>query len=126
MNPNQDTPVVNHASSAALGILIAGVSFAVLAVIVKFSVNVPAIDADRGVVISRALFEIHTNETALLNNVGWVDQPRGIVRLPISTAMRITAQVWRSPAQARADLIARQENAGKPAPVKPAAPSQFE
>ena len=50
MNQNQDTPAVNRASGAALGFLVAGVLFAVLAVIVKFSVNVPAIDADRDAV----------------------------------------------------------------------------
>ena len=119
MNQNQDTPTVNRASGAALGILVAGVLFAVLAVVVKLSVSAPAIDADRGAVIASALFEIRTNETALLNNVGWVDQQRGIVRLPIDDAMKIAAQEWQNPAQARADLISRQEKASAPAPAKP-------
>jgi hypothetical protein len=61
-----------------------------------------------------------------LNTAGWIDQSRGIVRLPIEAAMQEAAQAWKNPAQARADLIARQKNASKPAPVKPAAPSQFE
>lgn len=126
MNPNQDTPAVNRASGAALGILIACVLFAVFAVIAKLSVAVPAIDADRGEAISKAHFEIHTNETAMLNNVGWIDQTRGIVRLPIDDAMNIAAQAWQNPAQARADLISRQEKASAPAPVAPAQPSPFE
>jgi hypothetical protein len=126
MNHNPNTPVVNRASGAALGFLIAGVLFAVLAVIVKFSVTVPAIEADRDAVIAQALFQIRTNETAVFVHPGWIDQSRGIVRLPIDDAMKIAAQAWQNPAQARADLISRQENASKPATVAPAKPSAFE
>ena len=126
MNQNQNTPVVNRASGAALGFLAAGVLFAALAVVVKFSVSVPAIDADRNAAITQALFQIRTNEAAALDTSGWVDQSRGIVRLPIDDAMKITAQAWRNPAQARADLISRQQNASKPAPAAPAKPSAFE
>jgi hypothetical protein len=126
MNQNQDTSVVNRASGAALGFLAAGVLFAVLAVIVKFSVTAPTIDADRDAAIAQALFQIRTNESAALDHPGWIDPSRGIVRLPIDDAMKITAQAWQNPAQARADLISRQENASKPAPVAPAKPSLFE
>ena len=126
MNQNQNTPNVNHASGAALGFLFAGVLFAVLAVIVKFSVNVPAIEADRDAILLQALFQIRTNETAVLVHPGWVDQSRGIVRLPIDDAMKIAAQAWQNPAQAHADLISRQENASKPAPAAPAKPNLFE
>ena len=116
----------NRASAAAAGILIASVLFAMLAVVVKLSVNVPAIDADRNAAIARALFEIHTNEAVELANPGWIDQSRGVVRLPIDDAMKIAAQEWQNPAQARADLISREENAAKPAPVAPAKPNPFE
>ena len=116
MNPNSTPPDVNHASGAAVGFIIASVIFAVLAVIVKLSANVPPIDADRAATISQTLYEIHTNEIASLNSPGWVDKPRGIVRLPIETAMQITATEWRDPAQARADLIARAQKSTAPAP----------
>ena len=89
MNRNQNTPDVNRASGAAVGFIIASVIFIVLVVIVKFSVSVPAIDADRAATISKALYEIRTNEVASLNNAGWIDKQRGIVRLPIETAMQI-------------------------------------
>ena len=92
----------------------------------KFSVRVPAIDADRASAISKALFEIHTNETVSLNNPGWIDQPRGIVRLPVVDAMKLAAQEWQNPAQARADLIAREEKASAPLPKAPAKPNPFE
>lgn len=124
MNANQDPANINRASGAAIGFIIASVIFAVLVVIVKLSVHVPAIDADRDVLISKALFEIQTNEVALLNNSGWVDQPRGIVRLPIATAMQITGRNWQNPTNARADLIAREGKATAPLPKAPAAPAK--
>jgi hypothetical protein len=46
-----------------------------------------------------------------------IDGQRGIVRLPIEDAMKLAAQKWQNPAQARADLISRAERAA--APVKP-------
>jgi hypothetical protein len=121
---NQKT--YTSASGAAIAFLAASVIFAVLVVAVKLLVNVPAIDADRGAAISKALFEIRTNEVASLNNVGWADQPRGIVRLPIETAIQLTAQEWQNPAAARADLNARAERAAAPAPKVVPKPSAFE
>jgi hypothetical protein len=116
MNPNLNAPDVNRASGAAVGFAIASVMFIVLVVIVKLSVTVPPIDGARGAAISQALYQIHTNEFASLNNPGWVDKPRGIVRLPIETAMQLAAQEWQNPAQARADLIARSKKSTAPAP----------
>ena len=123
---NSDTPKINRASGAAIGFLIACLIFAVLVVVVKFSVSVPAVDADRDAVRDKALAEIHATEDKSLATAGWIDQSRGIVRLPIETAMQMTVQAWRNPAQARADLWSRQEIASKPAPVVPAKPSAFE
>jgi hypothetical protein len=107
---------INRASGAAVGFVIAAILFAVLALVVKFSVNVPAVDADRATTISQALFEMRSNEVASLDNAGWADQPRGIVRLPVETAMQQAAQAWQNPAAARADLTARAERAAAPAP----------
>jgi hypothetical protein len=121
-----NTENVNRASSAATGFIIASLIFIALFVAVKFSLQVPAIDADRNAARAKALAEIRATEDKSLNTAGWIDQSRGIVRLPIETAMQIAAQKWQNPAQARADLLSRQENASKLAPVKPAAPSQFE
>ena len=126
MNQNQNTPDVNRASGAAVGFIIASVTFAVLAVIVKFSVSVPPVDANRNAAIAQALFQIRTNEVASLNHAGWIDPSRGIVRLPIETAMQMAEASWQNPAQARADLIARQEKASAPAPAAPAKPNPFE
>jgi hypothetical protein len=112
---NQQT--INRASGAAIGFFIAFAIFLGLIATVKFSISVPAIDADRDSTISNSLAEIHKTEDLALKYPAWVDQSRGIVRLPIETAMQITAKEWQNPAQARADLIAREEKLNAPAPT---------
>jgi hypothetical protein len=108
---------VNRASGAASGFVIAFVIFLALIAIVKFSISVPAIDADRDAMISKSFVEMRKTENNALENPGWVDQQRGIVRLPIEIAMQLTATEWQNPSQARVDLIARQEKASAPAPT---------
>ena len=117
---------LNRSSGAGIGLLIVSVIFAVLAVAVKLFVSVPALDADRAAVLAKALAEIRTVENASLNNAGWIDQSRGIVRLPIETAVQLAAQAWQNPVSARADLTARAEKAAAPAPKAPEKPSAFE
>jgi len=126
MNDHQKLTNVNHASGAVIGFIAASVIFIALVVIVKFSVKVPAVDADRAATISKALFEIRTNEVASLNQVGWVDQQRGIVRLPIETALQMVERNWKNPTNARADLKTRAEKAAAPLPKQPAKPNPFE
>jgi hypothetical protein len=116
----------NRASGAAIGFILATVFFVVLALAVKLSVNVPPVDADRGEVLGKALADLRASEDKSLNTAGWVDQQRGVVRLPIDTAIQLAAQAWQNPVQARADLRARAEKAAAPLPVAPAKPSVFE
>ena len=117
---------LNRSSAAGIGLLIVSVIFAVLTVAVKIVVSAPSIDADRDAARTKALTEIRAAENASLNNAGWVDQSRGIVRLPIATAEQLAAQAWQNPAAARADLTARSEKAAAPAPKAPEKPSAFE
>jgi len=129
MNPGpnpHEIPQVNRASGAAVGFIAGSLIFIVLVVIVKACATVPAIDAVRAATISSALYQIHTNEVASLDSATWIDRSRGIVRLPISTALQLAAQEWRDPAQARADLIARAKRASAPAPKPAATANQFE
>ena len=116
----------NRGSGAAIGLLLASIVFIALVFIVKFSTNVPDINADRAAVRSKDLAEIRATETAALDHAGWIDQQRGFVRLPIETAIKLAAQNGKNPAQARADLIARAEKAAAPAPKAPEKPSAFE
>lgn len=119
-------PTINRASGAAIGLILVSVIFAMLAVALKLFVSVPAIDDDRGAVLAKALAEIRVTENASLNNAGWIDQSRGIVRLPIETAVQLAARAWQNPASARADLTARAEKAAALAPKAPEKPSAFE
>jgi len=107
---------VNRASAAAIGLILASVIFAVAAVAIKLTVLAPAIDADRAAERSKALAEIRAAEEISLNHAAVIDAKRGIIRLPIETAMALAAQKWQDPAAARADLNRRAEKAV--APVK--------
>jgi hypothetical protein len=74
---------------------------------------------------AKALTELRAYEAEQLNNAGWVDPTKGLVRLRIEDAMNIVEQQWgKDPAAARSNLISRVE-AANPPPPKPA-PSPFE
>lgn len=122
MNPQ----TANRASGAALGFLIVSVIFAVLVIGVKLLLVQPPIDAARADVRTKALAEIRATEEKELNNAGWIDQQRGIVRLPIDAALQLAAQQWQNPAAARAELTARAEKAAAELPKAPEKPSAFE
>jgi hypothetical protein len=109
-----------------IAFLIACFLFAVIVAAVKFSITVPAIDADRATIRTKALGEIRAAETQALAHPGWIDENRGLVRLPISVAMQITEREWQDPAAARSNLTARVEKATAPAPKAPEKPSAFE
>ena len=106
--------------------LIACLLFAAIVAKMEWSVPVPDIDADRAAVRAKALAEIRAAETQALNHPGWIDENRGLVRLPISVALQITEREWQNPAAARSNLAARVEKAAAPAPQAPEKPSAFE
>ena len=109
-----------------LGFVIACLFFAALVLWLKCATSVPAIDADRAAERAKDLADIRATEAQALDNPGWIDQSRGVVRLPIAVALQLAAQAWQNPAQARADLIAREGKATAAAPVAPAKPNAFE
>jgi len=123
MNPEPNEKIVWH---FGIVFVVACFLFVALTAIVKFSVPVPAIDADRAAVRSKDLAEIRAAEATALATPGWVDKDRGIVRLPIDDAMQIYEQAAQNPAAARADLMARAKKAVAPLPKKAAAPNPFE
>jgi hypothetical protein len=116
----------NRASVAAVGFLIVSGIFAALAVGLKLSQPVPAVDADRVAERSKALVEIQTAEEKALATAATLDAQRGIVRLPIDSAMQLAARQWQNPSAARADLNARVEKATAELPKAPEKPSVFE
>ena len=107
----------NRASGAAIAFIIAIVLFVALALGAKLLIKVPAIDADRAEARSKALAEMRANEDKNLNTAVMIDKQRGIVQLPIETAMKIALEKWPNSAAARADLAVRVDKAT--APVKP-------
>jgi len=48
---------------------------------------------------------------AYMETYGWVDQPKGIVRLTVERAMELTVDGGKDPASAHKELIAREEKA---------------
>ncbi len=123
MNNGTNEKIVWH---YGVNFVVACFLFVALVAIVKFSVTVPAVNADRATVRSKDLAEIRAAEATALATPGWVDKDRNIVRLPIDTAMQIYESAAKNPAAARADLTARAEKAAAPLPKKAAAPNPFE
>jgi len=123
VNPETTEKPVWH-----FGIIFVGACllFVALVVVVKLAVPVPAINADRAAVRSKALAEIRAAEMTALETAGWADKDRGIVRLPIETALQVYEQAAQNPAAARADLIARAAKAAAPLPKTEPKPSAFE
>lgn len=81
---------------------------------------------DRAALRRKNLAELRAANTEALNHYDWIDQTRGIVRLPIDQAMKLTVQEWQNPAAGRSNLIARVGKATAPLPKAPEKPSQFE
>jgi hypothetical protein len=86
----------------------------------------PPLGEDRIAVRKKALADLRAAEASELDSYGWVDQAKGVVRLPISEAMQLTLRGSQNPAAARTNLIARVEKATAVPPAAPAKPSQFE
>ena len=86
----------------------------------------PPLGEDRVAVRKKALADLRAAEASELDSYGWVDQAKGVVRLPITEAMQLTLRDWQNPAAARTNLIARVEKATAVPPAAPAKPSQFE
>ena len=86
----------------------------------------PPLGEDRVAVRKKALAELRETEASELGSYGWVDQAKGVVRLPIAEAMKLTLSEWQNPAAARSNLIARVEKATAVPPPPPAKPNPFE
>jgi hypothetical protein len=109
-----------------IGILGAFLIVAALVWAMQRYTQAPPLGQDRVAVRKKALADLRAAEANELENYGWVDQTKGVVRLPIADAMQLTLRDWQNPTAARSNLISRVEKAtAVPAPA-PAKPSQFE
>jgi hypothetical protein len=86
----------------------------------------PPLGEDRIAVRKKALADLRAAEFNELESYGWVDQTKGVVRLPVAEAMKLALRDWQNPAAARSNLIARVEKATAVPPAAPAKPSAFE
>ena len=86
----------------------------------------PPLGEDRVAQRRKALADLRAAEATELENYGWVDQAKGVARLPIAEAMKLALRDWQNPAAARSNLIARVEKATAVPPAVPAKPSPFE
>ena len=117
---------VSERTGLAYALAILG-SFLIVAALVwamhKYTEPAP-LGANRAAERARALAEMRAAEADALNNVGWVDQAKGTVRLRIEDAMKLVERSWQNPPAARSNLLERVAKANPP-PPKPA-PSPFE
>jgi hypothetical protein len=67
------------------------------------------IGADRVQERHQFLRELRETDAQALSQYAWIDQDKGIVRLPIDRAIELTLREWQNPAAARARLIERIE-----------------
>jgi hypothetical protein len=117
---------INRGSGAAVGFLVAIGLFVAVAVGVKFSLQSPPIDEGRVSQFGKNLAELRAAEETSLATAGVIDAQRGVVRLPVETAMKLAAEKWQNPSAARADLNARADKAAAELPKAPEKPSAFE
>jgi hypothetical protein len=86
----------------------------------------PPLGEDRVALRKKALAELRTAEGEELNTYAWLDQSKGIVRLPLAEARKLALRDWQNPSVARSNLIARVEKATALPPKAPEKPSAFE
>ena len=110
----------------AIGILGSFLIVAALVWAMRHYTQPPPLGEDRIALRKKALAELRATETEELNSYGWLDQSKGIVRIPIAEAMKLALRDWQNPAAGRSNLIARVEKATALPPKTPEKPSQFE
>lgn len=111
----------NRGTIAAVGFALVFGIFAVVTTGLILKVQPAAINVVRAEERAKALAEIKSAEDVALTTPAIVDSKKGIVRLPIETAIGIVARKAQDPAAFRADLNARVEKANAVA-----APVSFE
>jgi hypothetical protein len=128
-----NTPETNHSYLSRfsgwptlLAVLGACLIFALLVGETKKYTQPLPVDEGRAALRAKALSELRASEADALATVGWVDQAKGVVRLPIGEAMKLVEREWQNPAQARSNLISRVEKATALPPKAPETPSPFE
>ncbi len=111
----------NKATIAAYFVGIAGTLLIVgaLAWLIIQKTRPAGVDQVRVELRTKNLAEMRALDKAALETYGWVDQTKGLVRLPVDRAMEMTIALWQNPAAARSNLLDRIEKATAKPPEKP-------
>jgi hypothetical protein len=112
--------------ATVLAVLGACLIFAALVWVTKKYTQPAPLNANRAAERADALKKLTEENAVALNEVGWIDPAKGLVRLPITVAMNLAEREGQNPAQARSNLIARVEKATALPPKAPEKPSAFE
>jgi hypothetical protein len=110
----------------AVGILGTFLIVAALVWAMRHYANTGPAQDDRAAVRAKALAELRAAEAEAVRTAAWIDQAKGIVRLPVTNAMQIVEREWQNPASARSNLLARVAKATAVPPAAPQKPSEFE
>jgi hypothetical protein len=105
----------------ASGVAVAGALLVVvsLVLILRHFTAPPPVNLARIEERKRALALLVADNGRVLQNYDWMDQAKGVVRVPVVRAMDLAVQYWQDPAAGRSNLIARVEKATAKPPVKP-------
>ncbi len=115
MNPDN----INRASGAVIGLIAGSGLFLLAAVALHALAPAPDVDSLYAAKRSASLEKIRSTENTNLNFPAWIDPTRGIVRLPIQTAMQILVSEGQDGAAARQDLLGREKKATAPVAAQP-------
>ena len=123
------TPSVSPKTTVAVylvGVIGTFLIMGALVWIMYYFTKPPPVDESRYAERRKNLADINAQAKDQLENYGWMDQAKGIVRLPIKQAMELTVHEWQNPAQARSNLLARLAKATAVTPAAPPPPNIYE
>jgi hypothetical protein len=123
MNQTHDIQPRGSRWITPIGVIGALLTMAILVAIMVQYTRPENLNAKRAAERAKALAEMNAQNQEALSTYGWLDQPKGLVRLPISRAMELTVNNWLSPATGRSNLMERVEKATV---VPPPPPNPFE
>lgn len=113
----------------ALYVVVVLATFLLMAFLVRQMVKYTApapINAARAAARAKDNADIRAAGADQLHNYGYVDQAKGVTRLPIEEAMKLTVQGYQNSAVFHSNLVARVEKATAAPPKPPEKPNEYE
>lgn len=121
-NENKSALIVSIVAIAGAFLIMAAMVW-----LVSQYVRPAPVDQTRAESRRRELDQLRRTSLEQLGGYGFVDAPKGQVRLPIERAMELMIQQGKNPEMARSNLLARVDKFNPPPPPPaPAEPSPFE